>query len=235
MVTLLREAFFFSRHHLQPLLLIALVYTLPSLVVELLFQGDKQALPEAMQLLLSGLFVCLGVVQFGAAMLYIHGRVQGAPISVGNAIGGAIRQLMPLLLINLLMGIAIAGGLLLLVLPGLYLAYKLLFAEFMLLFHQRSPIAALKESYRVTEGCATEILPPLGIWITAVILLAMARMALFGDTGTADSIGLIVQEGLSMLLSIYGWALLYRLYQRYIADQIDAPARISQDERPPEE
>ncbi|HEY5717221.1 MAG TPA: YciC family protein [Motiliproteus sp.] len=234
MLTLLREAFFFSRSHLQPLLQIALIYTLPSLLLELSTLGEDRGLPQNAQLLVSGLFMCLGVIQFGAAMLFIDARIKATPISVGNAISAAITQLFPLLLVNLLMGMAIFGGLMLLVLPGLFLAYKFLFAEFLLLFHQRSPLQALRESYRTTQGLAAEVVPPLAIWVGAVILLAIARIALL-DGDNPDVVGLVVQELLSMLLSVFGWALLYRLYQRYIADQIVTPQPHKQDEQAPEE
>ncbi|WP_210396637.1 YciC family protein [Motiliproteus sediminis] len=225
MTKLLREAWFFTRTHLKPLLAIALIYTLPSTLMELSRLGAEEPLPQNQQLVIGALFICLGVIQFGAAMIFIHRRVEGAAVSLAEAISLALKQLLPLLLVNILMALMIAGGLMLLILPGLFLAYKLLFAEFMLLFHGMGPIDALKASYRSTRGLAGEILPPLLLWAGLVIAVSVAGTLLFNPDGESGALGLLVQEGLSMLVSVYGWALLYRLYQCFITAQIAAPAR----------
>lgn len=226
---LLREAWFFTRTHLKPLLAIALIYTLPSTLLELNLLGAEEPMNQNQQLMIGALFICLGVIQFGAAMIFIHRRVEGSAISIGEAISLALKQLLPLLLVNILMALMIAGGLMLLVLPGLFLAYKLLFAEFMLLFHGMGPIDALKASYRSTRGLAGDVLPPLLLWAGLVIGVSVAGSLLFNPGGESTAVGLLVQEGASMLVSVYGWALLYRLYQCFITKQLEAPAR-SDDE-----
>lgn len=223
----LREAFHFSRQHWQPLFVIALLFSLPSTAVELLQREDSTLLSGTSGALMSGLLVCLGVIQFATAMVYIHGRVQGQTPRLGASVALAISRLLPLLLVNLLMGLAVGLGLMLLVLPGLFMAYKLLFGEFLLLFHQRSPLDALKDSYRLTTGKAALILPPLSLWLGLVVLTSvLPYLGVGGSEEPPELWRILAQEAFAIALSIYGWALLYRLYQLHIASdpQLASPA-----------
>ena len=220
MLTVLREAAYFARHQFQPLFQIALLYTLPSLTVELALGGTPPAGMSAS--LLNGFFLCLGILQFGAAILYIDARVQGHGISPGQAIGRALQRLGGLLLVNLLMGLLVFGGLMLLVLPGLFLAYKLVFAELFLLLHRQNPVDALKSSYQATTGLAGSLLPPLLFWGSLVAAGSLLPL-MSAQEGGADPLMLVVHHLLMLGLSIWGWALIYRLYQQHIVPPTTLP------------
>ncbi|MEH6626356.1 MAG: YciC family protein [Motiliproteus sp.] len=216
MHTTLREAFYFSRNQFQPLLMIALVYALPSYIIELSLLS-QEGKPEPLFLaMINGLFMCLSIIQFGAAVLYIDNLSKGQGISVSQAISMAISRMGGLLLLNLLMGMAILGGLMLMVIPGLYLGYKLLFAEFYLLLKNQDPVTALKSSYKDTAGFAAELLPPLVIWGGATFVVSMMGSSAIDREDEMVWAALLLHQISMMLLSIYGWALIYRLYQKYI-------------------
>ncbi|WP_207062614.1 YciC family protein [Motiliproteus sp. SC1-56] len=222
MFTPLREAAFFSRHQFVPLFQIALLYTLPSLALELTL-GAGEGRPDATTgAMVNGLFLCLGVLQFGAAILYIDAKVQGRPLSPAEAIGQALQRLGGLLITNLLMGVAIGGGLMLLIVPGLFFAYKLVFAELFLLLRRENPVEALKSSYRATEGLAGDVLPPLLVW--AGLVATVSIMSLAGSTEAASGpLAVIIQHLLMAGLNIWGWALIYRLYQQYVVEPATLP------------
>ncbi len=212
----LREAYYFSRNQFQPLFMIALVYALPAYFIEisLMFQEGK---PDRIYLaMINGLFMCLSVIQFGAAVLYIDSLSQGNGIRVSQAISMAINRMGGLLILNLLMGMAILGGLMLMVIPGLFLIYKLLFAEFFLLLQNQDPIKALKSSYKSTTGFAAELLPPLVAWGTLTFSASIMGSSAIDREADMAWMALLLHQGLMMLLSIFGWALIYRLYQKFL-------------------
>ncbi len=218
MLTTLREAIYFSRNQFQPLLMIALVYALPSYLVELGLQMREGEPDKLVLALINGLFMCLSVIQFGAAIFYIDRLSQGTPIAVSKSIVLAVERLGVLLILNFLMGIAVLGGLLLMVLPGLFLAYKLLFAEFFMLLRPQDPLTALKTSYRATTGFASELLPPLLIWGSLTFAASLAGATMIDRQDEMAWATLLLHQVLMMAMSILGWTLLYRLYQKYLAD-----------------
>ncbi len=213
MLTPLKEAYYFARCHAQPLLLIALVYNLPEFILELSHRYGSE--PEGTSgMIQGGILMTLGVIQFAAALLFIHQAAIAQPISVAEALGRAIQRLVPLVIANLIMTLAVAGGFMLLILPGLYLGYKLLFSEFFILLHNQPPLHALKTSYRLTHGMATKILPSLSIWLTLTLGSAQLIPYLLGGGDRPDWDAIVLKHALLIPLSIWGWALIYRLYQQ---------------------
>ena len=220
----LKEAFYFARHHARPLLIIALALSLPGWLLEYSLPAptSPEDGPGASVLLAWVILTCLGVIQFAAAMIYIHQQVQQQPVSALRAITLAGQRLGPLFLLNMLMAVGVLGGLMLLILPGLFLAYKLMFGEFYLLFHGQKPLQALKSSYSENTALADKLLPPLLMWGGMMVTAALIHHNL-QDPEQFDVISGAVFELINIALNLLGWALLYRLYQLYIAPEAPLP------------
>ncbi len=224
MLSPLKESIYFARQHIQPLLSIALLLSLPVWLVDYWLPTPAAEDDAGIETLVAGLvFTTFGVLQFATAMCYIHQQVLGQPIGVLQAISRGASRLGPLLLINLLMALAIGLGLILLILPGLYMAYKLLFSEFFLLFHGQRALQAMRSSYSANQLLSDKLLPPLLVWLTTVASAAIGQQMLLPQADSALPITLLF-EAFNLLLTIWGWALLYRLYQRYIAPTQSRPA-----------
>ncbi len=231
MLSPLKEAGYFARQHLQPLLTIALLLTVPIWLIEYALPAHTSEEGAGTSDIVAGLlFTCLAVVQFAAAMVYIHQQVQGDPVGPLRAIALGLSRLGPLLLLNILMALAVGMGLLLLILPGLYMAYKLLFSEFYLLFHGQSSWRSLRSSYRANDGLADKLLPPLLAWATLVAATAIGQQVMLQQSGAALIIN-VVFEGATLTLTVWGWALIYRLYQRHIAPDAPSPPNRSRPSR----
>lgn len=223
MFTPLKEASFFARQHAQPLLIIAVLFSLPVWLIDAtLITPEADAEPGLSDLLIMLFYVALGVIQFAAATFYIHGQVHKQPISASRAISLGIGRFWALLLINLLMALAVSAGLMLLVFPGLYLAYKLLFCEFLLLFHGQSIWQSLRGSFRLNRELSGKLLPPLVLWVFLIATTSVTQQVLLQGDGSTLLIRLVF-ESLLLVISIIGWTLLYRLYQCFIAPQLPAP------------
>ena len=223
MIAPLKEAAYFARTHIQPLLLIALLLELPTWLLDYVAPGFALIEEAEMPLGLLLVLMLLSVVQFAAALLYIHQQVMDQPVSALQAIQMAAARIGPLLLINILMTLAIMLGLMLLILPGLFIAYKLMFGECYLLFHGKRPLEALRHSYRINQGMANQLLPPLLLW-GALAIAASVGVQLNVQADTPDWVLVILFEVAGVGLSIWGWALFYRLYQRHIVPLEPAPS-----------
>ena len=79
---------------------------------------------------------------------------------------------------QVLAGLAIFAGLLLLIIPGIYLAVKLSFASYLVIDKKLGPIDALKQSYEITKGNWWNIVF-LGV-VSGLITLAGALALLVG-------------------------------------------------------
>lgn len=217
MLTPLREAFYFSRNQFTPLITIAIIYAIPSYALEVsgVLTVDTTGVTYLAALFIS---VCLNLLPFASAVIYIDAISHNRPITIGQAISQALSRLHWLLLLNLILGAIIMTGLVLLIVPGIFFAYKLLFAELYLLLHQQMPMTALKSSYKATTGLAGDIIPPLLFWFGGTILTSFILLQIFGPV--SDPLSSLIQHGVMMLISLYGWALMYRLYQRYLEAQV---------------
>ena len=225
MLTPLKEAIFFARQHAQPLLIIALLFSLPVWLVDATLvtpETEVEAEADFQDLLIMLFYFAMGVMQFAAAMFYIHAQVQQQPISAGRAIALGLSRFWALFLINFLMALAVSTGLMLLVFPGLYIAYKLLFCEYLLLFHGQRIWQSLRGSFRLNRELSDKLLPPLVLWIVIVAVTSVTQQVLLQGDGSTLLIKLVF-ESLLLIFSVIGGALLYRLYQCFIAPQLPPP------------
>lgn len=217
MLTPLKEAFYFSRNQFQPLLIIGLVYAIPSFLIEQsgLISTTSESGPNIIAIFA---VLCLNLLPFASAMIYIDGLSQGTPIGIVQSLSKGISKLGWLIILNVMLGAIVGVGFLMLIVPGVFFAYKLLFAELYLLLHDQSPMDALKSSYKGTTGLFSEIIPPLLVWFGSTLFASVLLGNLLG--GIDGLVNGLIYTTVMLLFTIYGWALMYRLYQRYIEAQV---------------
>jgi hypothetical protein len=128
----------------------------------------------------------------GAMMLRQRAVAIGAPLHTGAELCAATRRLPMLLLSAVLATISIATGLLLLVLPGIYLAVCYLVWLPVVLFEAPGPFAALIRSVRLVRPLWPKVLTAFVIMLLLVIIAAIvfgaalaALAGLLGSDGPA--------------------------------------------------
>jgi hypothetical protein len=102
---------------------------------------------------LFGLLVALGVSGFltvGLNRMYCA-AARNEPVSVGVLFGG-LDRLLPMLAVQLLVGLAVGVGFLFFVVPGIILALGLIFAPFYVADAGLGPVEAIKASWAATTG-----------------------------------------------------------------------------------
>lgn len=121
-----------------------------------------------------GIFIIYGVVGLFALSNPISGLLLGGPVITGYYIVSdlinrnkpvdiadffrSFDKFMPLLILNLLVSLLIFLGLIMLVLPGIYLAVSYLFTHFFVWFYHVEPAEALRLSRRCVSGNFGQIL-----------------------------------------------------------------------------
>ena len=95
-----------------------------------------------------------------AAMCRIGGIAYGQNLSLGACLGTGLRRLIPVILASLLYGLAMMGGFMLLVIPGLILSMSMMFFALCIVLEGDGILESLRHSHRLVWG---------NWWRTAII------------------------------------------------------------------
>jgi hypothetical protein len=162
--------------------IVAAAFLIP-LVPNVAFQVVQQVLQVSMEeadeelmlpllLALIGVAVASGLVQlfFQVGMVRIYTRLaRGLPADV-SMLFGEVRNYVPALLASVLTGLAVVCGLMVLIIPGIILSLGLQFYLYALIDQELDPIAAMQESWRLTDGYKSTV---FGINLV-IFLIALA-------------------------------------------------------------
>ena len=154
----------------------------------------------------------------------------------GRTVGSAISSALPILpfyfILSLIVSVSILFGMVLLVVPGLYLAGRLMVSgALMVAERRRSPIAAVGGSWRLTKGKGWAIAGLLVVifvvgWIltTAITsVLGVIFLLAAGREGLGPLLVIILQSALGAVFSIVLIVLFAAIYRR-LAAPASAPA-----------
>ena len=111
--------------------------------------------------------------------------------------------------VSILVGLTVAGGLILLIIPGIIWLVRFSFSPIIIIDNKVSPVAAMKESYAITKGSFWKILL---FWIV-IGLINLLGLIFFG-------IGLLITVPVSTFASIY----VYRELSKVKAGLIQSPS-----------
>lgn len=140
------------------------------LAAQIAFFGDN-----APVILTSGLFVTFGTLTM--LVLLVH---PSRPV-VADALRLALRLLPLYLLANLLQSLAVFGGFMLFILPGVYLVARLIcIAPVLAAEEERGPMALLMRSWAITRGSGLRILLMLGSILLVAMIVSSALSAVVG-------------------------------------------------------
>lgn len=105
---------------------------------------------------------------------------------------------------NLLSGLAVILGLVLLIIPGIILAIRFQFAPFLVIEHKMRPIEAMKTSWKMTEGLGWQLF----LFGLATAAIGLIGFLLFG-------IGLLIAQPVIWLAEI----MVYRILSKHYLDK----------------
>lgn len=108
--------------------------------------------------------------------------------TVGDVLRTAARRLLPALAASLLQGMAVFAGLLLFILPGIWLFSRLCLATPLVATCQPDPIEALRHSWRLTDGHSLQIIGMLGVLVVGLLMVTIAIAGLGAAVGVVSTI-----------------------------------------------
>lgn len=111
---------------------------------------------------------------------------------------------------TILQSIAIVVGLILLVIPGIIVALMLMFTQLLVVDKKMSPVAALKESYRLTKG---QLLQIFLFWLAIIVINIIGLIALV--------VGLLVTLPVSLIAVAHVYKKLSSLQGQPIVEVVE--------------
>lgn len=147
---ILRDAWYFFRSHFLALALLCMpLLALKGLSHLALVHWLGDSASPAYDILVTLMFMPL---YSGALILYLGSRTAGAYPGTMELLSRAV-QIWPLYaLLTSLSALLIMCGLMLLILPAVWVMVRISFAEYLLVLQGKAPVDALRESFRLTEG-----------------------------------------------------------------------------------
>lgn len=169
---ILRDAWYFFSRNLSTLAVLCLpLILLESVVGQFVQQNYAQTsepsnAPMAYALLVGLVFSPL---YKGALILYMGSRSEGCFPTNGEILKRALSLWPAYALLSALTTLAVLSGLMLMIIPGVWLMIRLIFADFQVMLKAQAPMAAMRESFALSAG---------KFWpITGTLLLAMLALS----------------------------------------------------------
>ncbi|MBB3102756.1 hypothetical protein [Azomonas macrocytogenes] len=209
LLSTLREAWYFYSRHLGSIVLLCLPLILTESVARLAityFTGSQDDL-QLQDLLVSLLFY---PIYTAALILFLDARSRGLVPHNNELLRQALQRWLPLAILSGCSAMLIMLGSSLMVLPGLWVMVKVIFAEYLLVLRGLSPLAALKESFVATRGHFLQIFSV----VLVVVLPLWAFDFWLGGTlqTTANPLLIVLSDGLSGLLQLFATVVFFRVY-----------------------
>ena len=181
------------KRHAELLLPVALAFLfLPQLIFSWrvgdalpvdLFSGDRLI----GDLLAFGLLLILSLI--GQLVIsFIAARDGTAGMTLGELLQRSRLLLVPALAATMMQGLAVGFGLLLLILPGLWLLSRLVLVIPLVATDVPDPVAAVKTSWRMTDGHSMKILGMLAILILGFLMLSIGINAIGAAVGVISTV-----------------------------------------------
>lgn len=206
-LTVLRDSLYFSRRHLMNIVRLCLpLIVIESVVLHLwLMQFGEEA--QASQGLIVGLVFY--PMYSSLLMLYLDARSRGKAPTL-RAVFNRMAQFYPKAMLQMgLSGLLIVAGLLLFIVPGVWLMVRLAFAQYLLVLRGRPVIDSMRESACLTQG---QFLRIVLCMLAATVPIWLLEIGVFMVVPDLPYLGLVALSSVSSFLQLFSVVVLYRLF-----------------------
>lgn len=209
----LKQSYFFFRSNFSNLLSIQLPFIAVLMLVQHTVIGgiEEGANLQNDLFLLTAMDLLFVPIYLGATIFYMQSIVDSRPISTLQAWAWGLQNWGRLFFTFLLSALAISVGLMLLVLPGLYIAVRLGLANQVCLLERKSPIEAMKMSWAGTADL---------FWTLAKGLAIIYGLLFIGELLVAPIVegNLIlgfIGSAILDFLNVFGAIFTFRIYRAW--------------------
>ncbi|MEB0043094.1 MULTISPECIES: YciC family protein [unclassified Pseudomonas] len=207
-LTVLQDSLYFFRRNLTSILMLCL----PLVVLEAL---SKQALSNALasnasqvyELLIGLLFYPLYT---GALILFLDARSRSEQPRKRDLMAMALRLWPTFAVMSALSTLLIMFGLSMFVVPGIWVMVKLAFSEYLLVLRGMTPLAAMRESIKMTQGHFLRILAC--VLCVYIPLSALEGVSLFILPEPLSAPVSLLIDSISSFLQLFTSVVIFRLF-----------------------
>jgi fumarate reductase subunit D len=173
-----------------------LMFTLVAVVAGLPNQlgGDFESSAGVAQSIIA--FIISVILYFVGQAVILYAAFQamrGRDVIIGDAIGRAFSRFLSLLGISILVGLGVAIGFMLLIVPGIILALRWAVAVPACVVENKGPLESMRRSAELTKGHRWKV---FGIWV----LIAIVAIIILIIVGVFAGLGAVVAQGLGRVL-----------------------------------
>jgi hypothetical protein len=161
---------------------------LPSLILQVAMPTDPTAIQRApgayFTTIIIGVLVSIatGVILQGALTRASVDDLSGKGANLGSAVSSTIPIILPLIGLGLLVGLGIAVGMILLIVPGIFLALCWIVASPVMVVERLGIVASMQRSMKLTQNHRWAILGLIVLFIIAYIIVAAVVGAIAGGS-----------------------------------------------------
>ena len=156
----LLDSWNFFKNHANPLFLIVLPIVVPlQIILAIIFadapapvEGAQGVSPEQLAHVFKRIFVefLFAPLYRIAVIVYLASVIDGNILSRMACWKLGVKYWLPYLALSMIVGLIVSTGMMILIIPGIFFAVRLAFAEFDLLFNDSTPMKAMKTSFLMT-------------------------------------------------------------------------------------
>ncbi|MCU7835350.1 MAG: hypothetical protein KZQ83_08855 [gamma proteobacterium symbiont of Taylorina sp.] len=185
MTQTLKDAFYFFRKNLLKLLSFTLLITVlavltAQLLIPLFFDDllslndlSQQEMLEAIEPFAQVMNVIIKPVYTGALIILIVSLASEQNKSLLNCLSAGIMRWPFMLVANMMTSFLIFTGIMLFILPGIWLISRLFIVPYLVMLKKQSPLDAIINSYQYTKGYSFTILNDIVILVVILICFLM--------------------------------------------------------------
>ena len=209
----LKQCYFFFRSNFSNLLSIQLPFIAVLMLVQHTVIGgiEEGANLQNDLFLLTAMDLLFVPIYLGATIFYMQSIVDSRPISTLQAWAWGLQNWGRLFFTFLLSALAISVGLMLLVLPGLYIAVRLGLANQVCLLERKSPIEAMKMSWAGTADLFWTLAKGLAIIYGLLFIGELLVAPIVEGNAVLGFVGSAILD----FLNVFGAIFTFRIYRAW--------------------
>ncbi len=180
MTTTLKQAFYFFRRNILSLLgfalVIAILVILLAQILTPLFLGElkaEQINPETIRPMAQFMNLIIKPIYTGGLIALIFSLATGQGKTILNCLWLGVLRWPYMFMANVMTSLVIFAGLMLFVLPGIWLFTRLFLVPYLVMIDRQSPLNAMINSYQHTKGYSLTIFQDIVILIIIFVLLLL--------------------------------------------------------------
>ena len=209
----LKQSYFFFRSNFSNLISIQLPFIVVLMLIQHTVIGgiEEGANLQNDLFLLTAMDLLFVPIYLGATIFYMQSIVDSRPISTLQAWAWGLQNWGRLFLTFLLSALAISVGLMLLVLPGLYIAVRLGLANQVCLLERKSPIEAMKMSWAGTADLFWTLAKGLAIIYGLLFISELLVAPIVEGNLILGFVGSAILD----FLNVFGAIFTFRIYRAW--------------------